>query len=341
MIKMLRSVLRPLAGALSLSLLALPAFAADFYAGKQITLVAGAAAGGGYDLLARLVARHIGSHIPGNPTVVVQNMPAANSIAATNYLANVALRDGTVIAIVQRGMLLAKLITPGSVQFDIAKLNWIGNLNSETAVSLAWASAPVENAKDLFSKELIVGGETGVDPEVTPRLYNALLGMKFKIINGYNGTTEIGLAMERGEVQGIGDWSWSSLKVQRPEWIRDKKVRVLLQGGLEKNPELPDVPSALDFVKDDVSRQALELYFTQKTVARPLVAPPDVPADRLAILRKALVELSDDQAFLEDAKRTKLEIGILPGEAVQKVITGIASASPEAVKRLVGVMSTQ
>ena len=339
MFKNVRSVLRPLVGALALSCLAMPALAADFYAGKQITLIAGAAAGGGYDLLARLVSRHIGRHIPGNPTVIVQNMPAANSIAATNFLANVAVRDGTVIALVQRGMLLAKILTPGSGQFDIAKLNWIGNLNSETAVSLAWNGAPVETANDLFTKELIVGGETGVDPEVTPRLYNALLGMKFKIINGYNGTTEIGLAMERGEVQGIGDWSWSSLKVQRPEWIRDKKVHVLLQGGLEKNPELPDVPNALDFVKDDVSRKALELYFTQKTVARPIVAPPDVPADHLAILRKALVELSDDQAFLEDARRTKLEIGILPGEAVQKVITGIATASPEAVTRLVGAMS--
>ena len=341
MLKMFRSALRPLAGALTLACLSMPALAADFYAGKQITLIAGAAAGGGYDLLARLVARHIGSHIPGNPTVVVQNMPAANSIAATNYLANVALRDGTVIAVIQRGMLLAKIITPGSIQFDIAKLNWIGNLNSETAVTLAWNTSPVETAKDLFAKELIVGGETGVDPEVTPRLYNALLGMKFKIINGYNGTTEIGLAMERGEVQGIGDWSWSSLKVQRPEWIRDRKVRVLLQGALEKNPELPDVPSALDFVKDDVSRQALELYFTQKTVARPMVAPPDVPADRLAILRKALAELSDDKDFLEDARRTKLEIGILPGEAVQKVIAKIAAASPEAVQRLVSAMTAQ
>jgi tripartite-type tricarboxylate transporter receptor subunit TctC len=184
-----------------------------------------------------------------------------------------------------------------------------------------------------------VGGQTGVDPEMTPRLFNALLGTKFKIISGYEGTTAIGLAMERGEVEGIGDWSWSSLKVQRPDWIRDKKVRVLIQGALEKDPELPDVPSALDLVKDDLSRKALELYFTQKTVARPLVAPPGVPAERMEILLKALVGLGQDNDFLEDAKRSKLEIGILPGEAVQKVIAMIAAAPPEAVEKLVKGMT--
>jgi tripartite-type tricarboxylate transporter receptor subunit TctC len=313
--------------------------AADFYAGKQITLIAGAPSGGGYDLLARLVARHIGRHIPGNPTIVVQNMPAANSIAATNHLANIAPRDGTVIALVQRGMLLAKIINPSGVQFDIAKLNWIGNLNSETAVTIAWNTSALKTAQDLFDKELIVGGQTGVDPEVTPRLYNALLGTKFKIITGYSGTTEIGLAMERGEVQGIGDWSWSSLKVQRPEWLRDGKVRVLMQGGLQRDPDLADMPSALDFVKDDVSRKALELYFTQKTVARPMVAPPDVPADRLALLRKAFLELGTDAEFLEDARKTKLDIGLLPGEAVEKVIALIAAAPPAAIARLTGAMS--
>jgi tripartite-type tricarboxylate transporter receptor subunit TctC len=318
----------------------LPASAADFYAGKQISLVVGAPAGGGYDFLARLVSRHMGKHIPGAPSFVVQNMPAANSIAATNHLANVAPRDGTAIALVQRGMLLAKLINPTGVQFDIAKLNWIGNLNSETGVTLARVNAPVTTARELFDKELIVGGQTGVDPEITPRLYNALLGMKFRIISGYPGTTAIGLAMESGEVEGVGDWSWSSLKVQRPEWIRDKKVNILIQGALEKDPELPDVPSALDFVKDDVSRRALELYFTQKTVARPLVAPPDVPADRLAILRKALMALGDDKEFLDDAQRSRIEIGLLPGEAVEKVIAMIAHAPPDAVARLVGAMGT-
>ena len=315
------------------------AIAADFYAGKQISLVVGAPAGGGYDLLGRVVSRHIGKHIPGAPGIIVQNMPAANSIAATNHLANVAARDGTAIALVQRGMLLAKFINPTGVQFDITKLNWIGNLNSETGVLIARADAPVKSAQELLQKELIVGGQTGVDPEITPRLYNAFLGMKMRIISGYEGTTAIGLAMEKGEVDAVGDWSWSSLKVQRPEWIRDRKINILLQAALEKDPELPDVPNALEFVKDDLSRRALELYFTQKTVARPLVAPPDVPAERLAILRKAIMELADDKDFLEDVKRSRLDVSLLPGEAVQAFIAKIAATSPDAVARFVGAMS--
>ena len=315
------------------------AMAADFYAGKQISLVVGAPAGGGYDLLGRVVSRHMGKHIPGAPGIIVQNMPAANSIAATNHLANVALRDGTAIALVQRGMLLAKFINPTGVQFDITRLNWIGNLNSETGLLIARADAPVKNAQDLLQKELIVGGQTGVDPEITPRLYNAFLGMKMRIISGYEGTTAIGLAMEKGEVDAVGDWSWSSLKVQRPEWIRDRKINILLQGALEKDPELPDVPNALEFVKDDLSRRALELYFTQKTVARPLVAPPDVPAERLAILRKALMELAADKDFLDDVKRSRLDVSLLPGEAVQGFIAKVASTPPDAVARFVGAMS--
>ena len=338
---MLSMIRKLVVAVVALAAASLPAAAADFYAGKQITLIAGSSPGGGYDLMARLVSRHLGRHIPGNPTIVVQNMPAANSLAATNHIANVAPRDGTVFALVQRGMLLAKIINPTGVQFDIAKLNWIGNLNSETGLTLAWSTAPVQSADELFTKELIVGGETGVDPEITPRLYNSLLGMKFKIISGYPGTTAIGLAMESGEVEGVGDWSWSSLKLQRPEWLRDKKVRILIQGALEKDPELPNVPNALDLVKDDVSRRALELYFTQKTVARPLVAPPNVPADRIAILRNALMELAQDKAFLEDAERSRLVIGLLPGEAVEKVISMIATAPPDAVARLVGAMGVQ
>jgi len=223
----------------------------------------------------------MGKHIPGNPTFVVQNMPAAGSLVAANHLANVAPRDGTMIGLMQRGVLLAPITNPNAVRYSVTSFRWIGSLASETGVTLAYESAPHRTAKDLFEKELIIGASAGVDPETTARLYNALLGTKFKIVMGYNGTTAIGLAMEKGEVQGIADWSWSSLKAQRPAWIRDKKVHYLLQGALERDKELPDVPNALDFVKDDVSRKVLELYFTQKTVARPLLTPPDVPADRV------------------------------------------------------------
>ena len=235
----------------------------SFYAGKQITLIAGSGVGGGYDLLARLAARHLGRLIPGHPTIVVQNLPAAGSLVATNQIYNSAPKDGTVIALIQRGMLLAKLSNPSGVRFELEKLNWLGNLNSETGLVLAWHTAPHRRAQDLFERELIVGGQTGVDPEITPRLYNSLIGTKFKIVTGYNGTAEIALAIERGEVQGIGDWSWASLKKQRPDWLRDKKVTLLMQGALQRDPELPDLPSALDFVKSDADRKVMELLYTK------------------------------------------------------------------------------
>ena len=268
-------------------------------------------------------------------------MPAAGSMVATNLLYNTSPRDGTFIGLIQRGMLLAKLTMANQVQYDLAKFNWLGSLNSETAVSLALSTTSIMTAKDLFDKELIVGGETNVDPEITPLLYNSLLGTKFKIVNGYNGTTEIGRAMERGEVQGVGDWSWSSLKVQHADWLRDKKVRVLLQGALTKNPELPDVPEALSFAKGDLERRTLELFFTQKTAARPMLAPPGVPADRMKILRDGFVAMGNDPDFLADAEKTKLEVGLISGAEVEKAIGLITGAAPEVTARYIKALESR
>jgi tripartite-type tricarboxylate transporter receptor subunit TctC len=307
--------------------------APSFFAGKQINLICGAAVGGGYDSLARLVARHLGRLIPGNPTVIVQNMPAAGSLAAANLIANTAPKDGLTIALIQRGMLLTRLINPTAVRFDLDKLNWIGNLSSEVGVALAWHTSATKTAKDLFERELIVGGHTGVDPELTPRLYNAVLGTKFKIVTGYNGTTDIGLAIERGEVEGIGDWSWSSLKKQKPDWIRDRKITLLLQSGLQNDPELPGVPNALEFAKTDSDRRVIELFLTQKKVARPIIAPPGVPAERVAMLRAALAGLAKDDQFLADLEKSGLEADPISGEAVDKVVALIASTPPAVADR--------
>jgi tripartite-type tricarboxylate transporter receptor subunit TctC len=303
------------------------------YAGKQVTFICGSGVGGGYDLLTRLTARHLGRLIPGHPTVIVQNMPAAGGLAATNHIYNTAPKDGTVIALIQRGMPLIRLTNPTGVRFEPEKLNWLGSLNSETGLSLAWHTAPHRTAQDLFDKELIIGGQTGADPETTPRLYNALIGTKFRIITGYSGTPPIALAMERGEVFGIADWSWSSLKKQKPDWLRDKKVTLLLQGALRKDPELPHLPSALDFVKSEGDRKVMELYFTQKTIARPVVAPPGVPAPQLAALRAAFAALATDQEFLADAERSNLEVAPLSGEAVDKVVALIAGTPAEVAEQ--------
>jgi tripartite-type tricarboxylate transporter receptor subunit TctC len=301
----------------------------DFYAGKQITFIVGAGVGGGYDLQARTAARHLAKHIPGNPTVVVQNMPAAGSMAATNFMASTAPKDGTTIALIQRGMLLAKLTYPSGTRFDIEKLGWIGSLNSETAVTLSWNdAAPHRTTKDLFEKELVVGGIVSVDPETTPRLYNSLIGTKFKIVSGYNSTAQIALAIERGEVQGIADWSWSSFKAVRPQWLRDKKVTLLMQGALQNEPELAGLPNALDFIKSPSDRQVMELHFTQKTAARPVIVPPGVPAERLAILRRAFAALGQDKEFLAEAAKSRVEFNFVPGQEVDKVVALIAKTPP-------------
>jgi tripartite-type tricarboxylate transporter receptor subunit TctC len=312
---------------------AAPATAQNFYAGKQLTLICGAAVGGGYDALARLMGRHFGRLIPGNPTVIVQNLPAAGSLVATNQIYNAAPKDGTVISLIQRGMLTSKLINPAQTRFDVAKLNWIGSLATETGVVASWHTAPHKTARDLFEKELIIGGHAGVDPELTPKLYNAVLGTKFKIILGYNGTADIALAMERGEVFGIGDWSWSSLKKQRPYWLRDKTITLLLQSGLKNDPELPDLPNALDFAKTDSDRKVLELFFTQKTAARPVIAPPGIPAERLAILRTAFAALAKDREFLADAEKSNLDVDPMSGEEVDKVVALITSAPTDVIAR--------
>jgi hypothetical protein len=325
------------------ALLALAAIAAtapaaiaqsDFYAGKTVTFIVGAGVGGGYDLQARTAARHLGKHIPGNPTVVVQNMPAAGSLAAANYMAGTAPKDGTTIALIQRGMLLAKLTYPGGTRFDLEKFGWVGSLNSETAVTLSWnATSPHRTTKDLFDKELIVGGIVSVDPETTPRLYNSLIGTKFKIVSGYNSTAQIALAIERNEVQGIADWSWSSVKAVRPDWLRDKKVTLLMQGALQNDPELAGIPNALDFVKSPSDRQVMELHFTQKTAARPVITPPDVPGERLAILRKAFAALGEDKEFLAEAAKTKVEFNFVPGQEVDKVVAMIVATPPAIAER--------
>ena len=325
--------------AMLLVLCAPAAVAEDFYASKQITFIVGAGVGGGYDLQARTVARHLAKHIPGNPTIIVQNMPSR--IGATNHMFSTAPADGSTIALVQRNMLLAKLTYPESIRFDIEKFNWIGSLNSETAVTLAWHTAPHRTAKDLFDKELIVGGITSVDPETTPRLYNSLIGTKFKVVTGYNSTSQIALAIERGEVQGIGDWSWSSLKAVRPHWLAEKKVTLLMQGALKKEPELGNLPSALDFIKNDADRKVLQLHFTQKTAARPVILPPGVPKERVALLRKAFLDLMRDKDFQDDVKKARLEIAFVPSEEIEQVVKLIASTPPDIAARYTAAFAAE
>ncbi|MGE5538985.1 MAG: Bug family tripartite tricarboxylate transporter substrate binding protein [Gemmatimonas sp.] len=307
----------------------------DFYAGKTITVLVGADPGGGYDAQARLLSRHLGRFIPGQPSMVVQNMPGAGGILVANRIYNTAAPDGTFMAVIQRGILTSQLTNQQGVRYEVAKFNWIGNLASEAAVVVSWHESPIKTTQDLFSREMIVAG-TGVtgDNEMSARLLNALIGTKFKIVAGYRGTTEAILAMERGEVQGLADWAWSNVKTRRGEFLRDRKIAVLLQSALEKEPDLPDVPLALEFVKNDVDRKAMELYFAQKTIARPIMVGPHVPADRVAAIRDAFDRMTKDEQFREDAEKSKLEVQASDWRSVDKLVNLINTTSPEVAKRL-------
>ena len=309
--------------------------ATDFYKGKQITMIIGSSTGGGYDTQGRLVARHIGRLMPGTPSVIVQNMPGAGSITATNHLYNVAAKDGSVFGLIQREVLTAHLISPENVRFDITKFNWVGNISSETGVIVAWHTSPIKTTEDLFKTEMIVGG-TGpvIDTETTPRLLNALTGTKFRIVSGYQGTTEILLAMERGEVMGIGDWSWSNIKSRNMELVKEGKIRLLMQAALTKDPDLPNVPFMLDFAKSPEDRKLMEFLLAAKAVARPVAAPPELAADRLKSLRDAFIALKSDRDFLQDSEKSKLEVGLTSGAEVDKVIALIGGTPKTETDRL-------
>jgi len=295
--------------------------------------VIGFSVGGGYDAYARILARHMGEHIPGKPTLVPRNMTGAGSRVAANYIYSVAPKDGSVMGIADQSIPLEQALGDSGIKFDSREFQWIGNVIADNNIVATWHTTPIKTIADAQKIESTMGA-TGYNTSAQyPTVLNQNIGTKFKVILGYPGGNEVNLAMERGEVQGIGDWSWSSLKVQRPQWIANKQVRILMQGALERDSELPDVPNALDFVKNETDRKALELYFTQKTVARPVVAPPGAPPERVAELRKAFMALDTDKTFNEEVEKSKIEVDLLPGETVNKVIALIGEASPEVRNR--------
>jgi tripartite-type tricarboxylate transporter receptor subunit TctC len=325
----LTAVLGPLSAA--------PGGAADFYQGKVITILVGAAPGGGYDADARMVARHIGRHIAGAPTIVVQNMPGARGLAAANYLYNLAKRDGTVLGILEREHLIDAYLMPEGVRYDERNFNWIGSIGSEQGIAFAWHTAPQKTVDDIRKAELIVGGYS--NSAVLPRVYNNAMGTKFKLIKGYTGSETVLLAVEKGEVQGIGNYSLSNLLAKHPDWIRDHKINVLFQTGEKKDAALPDVPSASDFALSEEKRQILHLWLAPSAVARPLALPPEVPSDRVAIIRQAFMALFQDQQFLSEAKNSGMAIDPQKGEYIDKLVRELRALPPgtiEAAKAAAG-----
>src|SRR3954447_21840023 len=276
---------------------------ADFYKGKTVRIVVGVGVGSGYDINARALARYIGKHLPGNPTVIVQNQPGAGSLTMTNTVYGAGPFDGTVIGASFNGLPTTPLLQPAGVHFEATKLNWIGSTNRESQAMYVWHTAPQQTLDDLYSKEMIVGAQApGSTQYDYPVLARALFGMKFKVITGYESTPKIHLAMERGEVHGT--WAnWSTLKAIANDWLTEKKIRILAQWDLKKHPEMADVPMFFDVAKTEADKQALNLALARLEFGRPFYMPPGVPAERVEAVRRAFDATMKDKEFLADADK--------------------------------------
>jgi tripartite-type tricarboxylate transporter receptor subunit TctC len=304
---------------------------AEFFRGKTVSLLVGFGPGGEDDLWARIVARHLSTHIPGNPNVVPVHTPGSGGLLVANRLYNTAMKDGSVIGMINRGIPFEPLLGGQGTQFDALKINYLGSPGRDTTVCAARKDAPVQTLQDLASKELTVGGTgSGADTAIYPEFLAALLGMKFKLVKGYQGSHEIQLAMERGEVQGIC-LAYDSLS--RGTMARTGQINVLLQAALTPDPRVGDAPMVIDAAHSPEERKALELFFARAAMGRPFVAPPEVPADRIAALRTAFDAAIADPAFLEDARKQNLNVVPVTAREMTQIVVNAYNTPSDIVRR--------
>jgi tripartite-type tricarboxylate transporter receptor subunit TctC len=303
----------------------------EFYRGKSITMLVAGGAGGGYDTYARIFARHLSRHIPGHPNIIAKNMPAAAGLAAASTLYNAADKDGSTIAAFTNGVAMDPLFGNPGARYDAQKFGWLGSIGKLQNVCATWHLSPVKTIAAAREREVIVAaaGATS-NTAIVPKALNSLIGTRFKVIAGYDTGAGLTLSIERGEAEGICGLSWSTIKASRPHWIRDKLLNVIVQMGLEKLPDLPDVPSALDLVTDAESRQVLELILIRQEAGRPFAAPPGVPADRLAALRRAFEATLRDTEFRADAGKAQMEIEPLTAGQIEQLLA-TAYGAPKAI----------
>lgn len=314
--------------------------AADFFKGKDIHMLISHPAGGGMDTYARFFARHLSRFIPGNPNVIPQNMPGAAGIVMANSIASVQPNDGTYIAYGPGKIALSDLLGVPGARFDAAKFSYIGSMNSDVGIAMSWHTSPVKTADDLMKQELLVGAGGSTDQSnVFPTVLNRILGTKFKIVPGYAGTAALFLAMERGEVNGIGGVNYSSLPAAKPEWLRDKKVNILLQTSRERDDDMKNVPTVFELAKTDEQRQILGLIFSQSQLSRLVFAPPAMPAERLKILRDAFDAMVKDPTVLAEAKKQNIEINApTSGVAIDELLKSFRATSPAVIKKAAEAM---
>jgi tripartite-type tricarboxylate transporter receptor subunit TctC len=312
---------------------ATPAFAdavADFYKGKQIKMIIRSGVGGGYDLYARVLAAHIGKHIPGNPTVMPINMPGGGGIKAANYVAVVAPKDGTILTMVSQGLAVDQALgINNGLEADLRDFHWIGNMSSHNQVTVMWHTSPTKTFDDALKRETVIGctGAGSISTQV-PAIYNNVLGAKFKLVVGYPDGTDVNLAMERGEVEARATNPWVSYKATTPQLVTEKKIIPIMQVGMEKEADLPNVPLLRDLARNPEEKQILDFISRSVSIGRPIATTPGVPADRVAALRKAFDATLADPAFLADTEKQRMEIRAMSGEQLATLVKDIIETPP-------------
>jgi tripartite-type tricarboxylate transporter receptor subunit TctC len=326
-----------LAGLIALAAPATSSSAGDYYAGKSIDLLIGAPPGGGYDIYARALARHYGRHIPGQPTIVAKNMPGAASARAAGFISTLAPKDGTAIAALMPGGVVGPLLDEkAETLFDPTKVLYLGTANNGTRICVSHKDSKIKTFDDALTQKASFGGvSTSDSTRGYGYMHKKTSGAKYDVVSGYSGTAEIALAMERGELDGVCGWDWASFKSQRPDWIRDNKVNLLLQVGLEPNEELTrmGVPAVFKYVTNEDDRKAVELIISQQVFQRSYIAPPGLPAELLDTLRSAFDATMHDKDFLHDAETIRIDISPLPGAKVQELVQKIYAAPKDIVAR--------
>lgn len=318
-------------GALIASTLAFsaPSGAAEFYQGKQITIVVGFSSAGTYDATARLFARHLGKHLPGKPNVIVRNQPGAGSLIATNSLYTSAPKDGTTLGVIGGGVVLEPMLGNPQANYDPRRFNWIGGRTRDNFLCLVWHTVPVQTLQDVTRRETVVGATGPGSRTLTyPKALNELLGTRFKIVPGYPGGNEITLALERGEVEGYCGWALGSIKTRAPDWLRDGKIRPLAQFTLGKS-DLPNIPLATELARNDRERRAIEFFAADSVLAWPLMAPPDVPAERMAELRTAFDAMMKDPELLDEAAKQGLDVDPVSGSEIAALVNRLYDTPPD------------
>lgn len=306
---------------------------ADFYHGKTVNMIIATAPGGDYDLRARLVARHMGRHIPGNPNIVPRNMPGGVGIQAANYMATVAAKDGTSLHAIMQNMSSAQALRSPGIEFDTRKFFWIGNTTNTPNTLVSWYATGVHTIQDAMTRELAVGAPgTATASVYYPRALNALAGTKFKIVAGYPGGNPVNLAMERGEVGGRVN-SWASWKATKPDWLREKKIFVLVQMGLKRHPELADIPTIIELAKTEEGKAIMTFLSADVPISRAYVTTPGVPPERVKALRRAFDATMQDPAFLAEAAKTGMDISPSTGEEAQRYSDLIANTPANVLAR--------